>query len=235
MENIPHHIASQCSDVQFRMLHIKHPNKHQEYFEIFRKLKHNEIFTDVTFITKTGKSLSVHRSILAAYSDLFKNIFSEAFDLHYKVLLPDIDYSDVEALCHILYGVDVAVPRSRFDKIHTLADMFGIPVSKLRTPEDFLLDPNEPRLAASQAAAASAASVASAASRDNPRVSGETLPPLCCWHCNRTFVSLKEFQTHLDTKHKGQAFKSKRHKCTKCKKVSDSLKVFPFQTNFLNT
>ena len=58
--------------------------------------------------------------------------------------------TDVEALCHILYGVDVAVPRSRFDKIHNLADMLGIPVSKLKKPEDFLLDPNEPRLAASQ-------------------------------------------------------------------------------------
>ena len=41
------------------------------------------------------------------------------------------------------------MPRSRFDKIHNLADMLGIPVSKLKKPEDFLLDPNEPRLAAS--------------------------------------------------------------------------------------
>ena len=41
------------------------------------------------------------------------------------------------------------MPRSRFDKIYNLADMLGIPVSKLKSPEDFILDPNEPRLAAS--------------------------------------------------------------------------------------
>ena len=85
------------------------------------------------------------------YSQMFKTIFQEiSFDQNpYKILVPDIEYSDVEALCHILYGVDVAVPRSRFDKIHILADMLGIPVEKLKKPEDFLLDPNEPRLAAS--------------------------------------------------------------------------------------
>ena len=82
---------------------------------------------------------------------MFKDIFQDIApsDNQYKILLPDIDYSDVEALCHILYGVDVAVPRSRFDKIKNLADMLGIPVSKLKSPEDFILDPNEPRLAAS--------------------------------------------------------------------------------------
>ena len=93
----------------------QHPNKHQEYFEIFRKLKHNEVFTDVTFVTKLSKTLSIHRVVLATYSNLFKSIFQEitSLDNHCKILLPDIEYSDVEALCHILYGVDVAVPRSR--------------------------------------------------------------------------------------------------------------------------
>ena len=93
----------------------QHPNKHQEYFEIFRKLKHNEVFTDVTFVTKLSKTLSIHRAVLASYSSLFKSIFQEinSLDNHCKILLPDIEYSDVEALCHILYGVDVAVPRSR--------------------------------------------------------------------------------------------------------------------------
>ena len=108
------------------------------------------MFTDVTFVTKLSKTLSIHGPVLATYSKMFKDIFQDIpSDNQYKILLPDIDYSDVEALCHILYGVDVAVPRSRFDKIYNLADMLGIPVSKLKSPEDFILDPNEPRLAAS--------------------------------------------------------------------------------------
>jgi hypothetical protein len=110
---IPQYLSNQCSDLQFRMLQIRHPNKHQEYFEVFRKLKHNEIFTDVTFITNKGRSLSIHKLILASYSSFIKDIMADTFapDLTYTILLPEVDYSDVEALCHILYGVDVAVPR----------------------------------------------------------------------------------------------------------------------------
>ena len=44
-------------------------------------------------------------------------------------------------------------------------------------------------------------------------------PPLCCWHCNKTFPQLKEFQRHLESQHKGETYKTKRHKCTKCKKI----------------
>ena len=143
---VPQHLASQCSDLQFRMLHIQHPAKHQEFFEMFRKLKHNEIFTDVTFVTgKDGRFLPVHRMVLASYSQMLKSIFENAFDLHYKILLPDVEYTDVEALCHILYGVNVTVPRSRFRKIHQLGEMLGIPVSKLNTPEDFLLPESKQR------------------------------------------------------------------------------------------
>lgn len=202
---VPRHLASQVSDVQLRMLRIKHPNKHQEYFEVFRKLKHNEVFTDVNFVTKTpGRTLSIHKLVLASYSPFIKSMIGHHDADSVTILLPEIDYSDVEALCHILYGVDVAVPRSRFYKIFNLAEMLGIPASKLKTPEDFLLDPNEPRLAS--------------ASLRNGSNSETTTPPLCCWHCNRTFTVLENFQEHLES-HKGEKYKSKRHKCQKCKKI----------------
>jgi hypothetical protein len=85
--------------------------------------------------------------------------------------------------------------------------MLGIPASKLKTPEAFLLDPNEPRLAS-----------ATREKRRRADVVGAT-PPLCCWHCNDSFPDLELLQKHLDT-HKGEKYKSKRHKCQKCKKVS---------------
>ena len=137
----------------------------------------------------------------------------------------------------------MAVPRSRFEKISKLAEMLGIPASKLKTPEDFLLDKNEPRLAAASAfsrenntahftgnntvSAAAAATVQVQnvnkqpipnSSDTRPPQEDLSLPPLCCWHCNRTFSQLEDFQTHLES-HKGEKYKSKRHKCTKCKKV----------------
>ena len=218
--SLPHFLAGQSSDLQFRMLHITHPNKHQEYFEMFRKLKHNEVFTDVTFHTKGKRTLRIHRLVLASFSGLMKEVFENTFspDLNYTIMLPDIEYSDVEALCHILYGVDVAVPRSRFNKIFVLAEMLGIPASKLKTPEDFLLDKDEPRLAAATASA-SMNLVQRPQQQESHQGQNDDLPPLCCWHCNRTFSQLEEFQSHLET-HKGEKYKSKRHKCQKCKKVS---------------
>ena len=213
---VPQHLASQCSDLQFRMLHIQHPAKHQEFFEMFRKLKHHEIFTDVTFVTKDSRFLPVHRMVLASYSQMMKNIFENAFDLHYKILLPDVEYTDVEALCHILYGVNVTVPRSRFHKIHQLGEMLGIPVSKLRTPEDFLLPSKRPKRKTTPNSPPT--SVPEPPSTQKPSTSQE-VPPICCWYCNCTFTNLEEFQKHLDANHKDEAYKTKRHKCQKCKKI----------------
>lgn len=217
---VPQHLASQCSNLQFRMLHIQHPAKHQEYFEVFRKLKHNEVFTDVTFVTKDGRLLATHRMVLASYSQMMKEIFENAsFDLHYKILLPDVEYTDVEALCHILYGVNVTVPRSRFHKIHQLAEMLGIPVSKLKTPENFLLNSKRPKKKTNTLDATPMAVPNTTNEPSAQKPTSEQVPPICCWYCNRTFRSLEEFQKHLDANHKDEAYKTKRHKCQKCKKV----------------
>ena len=51
---------------------------------------------------------------------------------------------------------------------------------------------------------------------------GVDVLPLCCWHCNRAFADLEELKTHVKT-HKGERFKSKRHKCQKCKKVRNQI------------
>ena len=102
---MPHFLASQTySDVQFQMLHITHPSKQQEFFEMFRKLKHNEIFTDISFVTKGQRILKIHRLVLASFSSFMKDLFQETTvpDMNYTLILPDVEYSDVEALCHIL-------------------------------------------------------------------------------------------------------------------------------------
>ena len=121
-----------------------------------------------------------------------------------------MEYTDVEALCHILYGVEVSVPRSRFNKIYNLAHMLGIPVSKLNNPEHFLLHHhpkdhqliNEARKTKEK--------------KKNP-------PPLCCWYCYSTFPNLALFQKHLEEAHPNetlQKFSVKpSHKCPKCQKT----------------
>ncbi len=154
--------------------------------------------------------------------------------LQYTILLPDFDYSDLEALCHIMYGLDVAVPRSSFDNIFALAELLGIAVGKLRYPERFLLDPNEPRLAKRKRITISSSDAGTAPApqvelevedeRDPLAIEQDDGPeaaenmPLCCFHCSESFSNLEALQKHAEA-HKGETFKSKRHKCQKCKKV----------------
>ena len=59
---------------------------------------------------------------------------------------------------------------------------------------------------------------------------GVDVLPLCCWHCNRAFADLEELKDHVKT-HKGERFKSKRHKCQKCKKVHKSILAINILTN----
>ena len=50
-------------------------------------------------MTKLSKTLSIHRAVLASYSNLFKSIFQEitSLDNHCKILLPDIEYSGMSS------------------------------------------------------------------------------------------------------------------------------------------
>ena len=204
-------MASQFSDVQLRMLHIQHSaNKEQEYFKTFRKLKESEVFTDVTFVAQNGRSLCVHRLVLASYSQLLKEMMEADKIIEgggVKIILPDVEYTDVEALCHILYGVEVSVPRTRFNKIYNLAHMLGIPVSKLNNPEHFLLHHQHPK------------------DQLNTRTKEKkkNAPPLCCWYCYSTFPTLALFQRHLEEAHPNETLQKvsvkPSHKCPKCQKT----------------
>ena len=119
-----------------------------------------------------------------------------------------MDHEDVQTLLNILYGVDVAVPQDRLDQLHGLADMLGITV-------DLPFRIVEPPFASGSSMSVGGEKVAQDLEDDN---AGVDVLPLCCWHCNRAFADLEELKVHVMT-HKGERFKSKRHKCQKCKKV----------------
>ncbi len=83
---IPRHLTSHCSDVQLKMTHIVHPNKQQEYFEVFRNLKQNETFTDVILVTKDNRRMAIHKLVLISYSQFLKSWFESTFAPDLQVL-----------------------------------------------------------------------------------------------------------------------------------------------------
>ena len=162
------------------------------------------------------------------------------------MILPDTDFRNLESLINILYGVDVAIPQNRLDQLHNLADMLGITVDlPFRIVEQSFNDINiEDVNGGEQLNQVSNLVTMSVGGEKQPEFTdledenaGVDVLPLCCWHCNRAFADLEELKNHVKT-HKGERFKSKRHKCQKCKKVIEIILIvnfaFPLKIKSIN-
>ena len=119
-----------------------------------------------------------------------------------------------------MYGVDVAIPQNKLDELHRLADMLGITVDlPFRIVEQSF---NEAAGVGEQVSDLVTMSVEGEKAPEfkdlEDENAGVDVLPLCCWHCSRAIADLEELKEHVKT-HKGERFKSKRHKCQKCKKV----------------
>ena len=170
------------------------------------------------------------------------NIF--LFFNQYEVILPDTDFKNLQSLIDILYGVDVAIPQNRLDQLHNLADMLGITVDlPFRIVEQSFNDVDVGDMNGGDQLNQVSNLVTMSVGGEKPpeftdledENAGVDVLPLCCWHCNRAFADLEELKTHVKT-HKGERFKSKRHKCQKCKKVRNQIqaivcKVYIFMLN----
>ena len=76
--------------MHIRMMHIQHPAKQQQDLESFYKLREEESFCDMTFVTSNGeengrKSIKVHSLVIAASSDFLKNWMETTFVADLKV------------------------------------------------------------------------------------------------------------------------------------------------------
>ena len=145
-----------------------------------------------------------------------------SLNCQYEIVLPDTDHSNLETLINILYGVDVAIPQHKLDQVHGLADMLGITVD---LPFRIIEQSFNENSRGDEHPVSNLVTMSVGGEKQVPEFTdlenenaGVDVLPLCCWHCNRAFADLEELKTHVDT-HKGERFKSKRHKCQKCKKV----------------
>ena len=85
--------VGQCSDMHIRMMHIQHPAKQQQDLESFFKLREEESFCDMTFITggkfsndkSERRCIKVHSLVIAASSDFLKSWMETTFVADLKV------------------------------------------------------------------------------------------------------------------------------------------------------
>ena len=85
--------VGQCSDMHIRMMHIQHPAKQQQDLESFFKLREEESFCDMTFITggrfsnekSERRYIKVHSLVIAASSEFLKSWMETTFVPDLKV------------------------------------------------------------------------------------------------------------------------------------------------------
>ena len=63
----------------------------------------SEAFADVTMVTDDKRTIKSHRSILSAYSPVFKDIFQMEASQHSVIYLSGIQYSEMESIMQFLY------------------------------------------------------------------------------------------------------------------------------------
>lgn len=93
-----------------------------------RTMQQNGELCDVTLSTECGRSIRVHRAVLAAASPFFKGMF--ASDLAEKnkeaVLLKDVDYDILEFIVAFAYNDKPVLSSDRVECLLSAADLFQI-------------------------------------------------------------------------------------------------------------
>ena len=104
--------------MHIRMMHIQHPAKQQQDLESFFKLREEESFCDMTFITggkfsndkSERRCIKVHSLVIAASSDFLKSWMETTFVADLKVRISQIYWGERKTI----YASSVIVSKYHF-------------------------------------------------------------------------------------------------------------------------
>ncbi|CAB4055201.1 EIF2AK4 [Lepeophtheirus salmonis] len=195
---------SNVSDLQINMKIIRN-NHHLSKCEEFKSLVDVEAYCDVTFICKGGEKVFCHSTILASVSPMLKEWMKEHYfkSEKYNIVIPEISGECMKYFVQLLYGNTLVLNlMDQYYLLESLCQQLNIE-SKILNQGDFI-----PR---------------SLGRKERKKKSSSPLP-LCCWRCGASFSQLAQLKHHVAEKHFGEKIKAtKRHRCTKCKKVLPSM------------
>uniref|UniRef100_A0A914P314 BTB domain-containing protein n=1 Tax=Panagrolaimus davidi TaxID=227884 RepID=A0A914P314_9BILA len=70
---------------------------------LLHKIRSNNHYADVYFITSNGKKISAHRNILAAYSDIFVQIFDKTSEIPVQIHVNVFTVDTIQSALDYLY------------------------------------------------------------------------------------------------------------------------------------
>ena len=71
--------------------------------EMLHQMHNSDNFADVTLICDDKIQIKAHRHVLSVCSPVFKNLFTDEIDNHPVILLPGIQYSEMQTIMQFMY------------------------------------------------------------------------------------------------------------------------------------
>lgn len=106
-------------------IHLRWNHHQTTLLSVFSTLLNNENLVDCT-ISAEGQHFKAHRVILSACSPYFESLFSQHYEKHPIVILPDVKFQVLEALIEFMYSGEAKVPEDELCTILKLAETLQI-------------------------------------------------------------------------------------------------------------
>uniref|UniRef100_A0A914R542 BTB domain-containing protein n=1 Tax=Panagrolaimus davidi TaxID=227884 RepID=A0A914R542_9BILA len=92
---------------------------------LLHKIRSNNRYADVYFLTSNGEKFSAHRNILAAYSDIFVQIFDESSENPVEIHVNDFAVDTIQSALDFLYDKTDSI-NEKEKEVFKFAVKFGI-------------------------------------------------------------------------------------------------------------
>jgi len=97
------------------------PDHHPHLSAVVSQLQLSSSLVDVTITCSSGQTIRCHKIILAAASPYFQTLFSENTAKHPVVLLPHVDFPELQDVVQYVYRGEVSLPHARLPAFLSLS------------------------------------------------------------------------------------------------------------------
>ena len=105
---------------------VKRENFELNASAVFRNLRKEEYFLDVTLVSDDEQLVSAHKLVLSAASDFFKNILKKSTHSNPLIYLPGIQSNELFSIMDYIYNGEVQLYKDSLDKFLEIAKKLKI-------------------------------------------------------------------------------------------------------------
>jgi len=129
-------------EVDQRQYCLKWNNHPRNIANVFERLRHEELFVDVSLATSDKQIIRAHRVLLSAGSGYLEKVLAFTPSEHPTVVLPSVKYKDLKLLVDFMYSGEISVDQQQFPSLLEAARWLKIR-GLYEDSEEFTEEPEE--------------------------------------------------------------------------------------------